>query len=96
MLRLSRKAMASAGLQLISVTPHSRLNDFFPYVPVGRILRLIDADVGSSERESVSGLLCRQEPRLPKLRSFLQDIPSPKELNNNPELIVEAEGPIPV
>ena len=32
-LRLSRRTLALAGLELISVTPDSRLNDYFPYSP---------------------------------------------------------------
>ena len=94
MLRLSRTAMTTAGLQLISVTPHSRLNDFFPYVPAGKVIKFVDGYVGSPNRESVRGLVTRQDPRLPSLRGIMQDIPSPTERIDESEFIVEAEGPV--
>ncbi len=94
MLRLSRTALATAGLQLISVTPHSRLNDYFPYVPARKVIGFVDRFVGSPVRELTRGLGTRQEPRLPPLRGIMQDIPSPAERIVESELIIETEGPM--
>ncbi|GAB4160165.1 MAG: hypothetical protein Tsb009_37480 [Planctomycetaceae bacterium] len=62
-LRLSRRAISLAGLQLISVTPHSRLNDYFPYEPVGRVLTRIRTEVGNPSLEHTSGLYTSNSPR---------------------------------
>jgi len=62
-LRLSRRSLSLAGVQLVSVTPHSRLNDYFPYVPVRRVLRRIARDVGDPKAEPVRGLYRQAEPR---------------------------------
>ncbi|WP_166830558.1 hypothetical protein [Thalassoroseus pseudoceratinae] len=94
MLRLSRTAMATAGLQLVSVTPHSRLNDFFPYVPARKVARFVETFIGSPNHEPVRGLLSRQEPRLPNLRTSLQDIPSPTNHRDDSDFVIESEGPI--
>ncbi|MEX0725313.1 MAG: hypothetical protein WD065_03530, partial [Planctomycetaceae bacterium] len=45
-LRLSRRSIADAGLQIISVTPHSRLNDLFAYRPIRQVLREINLQIG--------------------------------------------------
>uniref|UniRef100_A0A7C4LKH5 Uncharacterized protein n=1 Tax=Schlesneria paludicola TaxID=360056 RepID=A0A7C4LKH5_9PLAN len=54
-LRLSRACLVRHGLELVSVTPHSRLNDDFPYRPVQDVLRDIAATVGDPARESTRG-----------------------------------------
>ena len=62
-LRLSRRSMSIAGLQLVSVTPHSRLNDHFPYLPARRVLRSLRQTIGDPEREPVRGLYHQRGPR---------------------------------
>lgn len=64
-LRLSRKALALAGLELISVTPDSRLNDYFHYEPVEHVLNRIQAEVGDPAREPTRGLYTEQVSRSP-------------------------------
>ena len=64
-LRLSRKAMALAGLELISVTPDSRLNDYFHYEPVERVLSRIQSEVGDPTSEPTRGLYTEQVSRTP-------------------------------
>jgi hypothetical protein len=54
-LRLARRSMALAGLELISVTPLSRLNDYFPYRPVANVLAEIAATVGDPRTETTRG-----------------------------------------
>ncbi len=54
-LRLSRRAMALAGLELVSATPSSRLNAFFPYRPCDGLLAEIADEVGDPARESTRG-----------------------------------------
>lgn len=51
-LRLSRKNMSLNGLELISCTPDSRLNLFFPYVSPFDAAKRITSEVGSWESES--------------------------------------------
>jgi hypothetical protein len=64
-LRLSRRAMALAGLELVSVTPGSRLNDYFPYQSVDSVLRHIAAEIGDPELECTRGLYTEQVQRTP-------------------------------
>ncbi|QDT52165.1 hypothetical protein Pan44_01740 [Caulifigura coniformis] len=54
-LRLSRRAMSLAGLELISATPSSRLNAFFPYRPVDDLLDDIADEIGHPAREATRG-----------------------------------------
>jgi hypothetical protein len=61
-LRLSRRAMALAGLQLVSVTPGSRLNDFFPYRPAEDVLRDLRQSVGNPATEPTLGQYARERP----------------------------------
>jgi len=55
-LRLSRRALSLAGVELVSVTPDSRLNDYFPYRPVTDVLAEIGAAVGRPDEEPTRGL----------------------------------------
>jgi hypothetical protein len=55
-LRLSRRALSLAGLDLVSATPDSRLNDYFPYRPVEDVLQDIGASVGKPDEERTRGL----------------------------------------
>lgn len=74
-LRLSRRALSLAGVQLVSVTPHSRLNDHFPYRPVRRVLHDIRRDVGDPRTEPVAGLYRDAVDRRPVLLCRMQDFP---------------------
>jgi hypothetical protein len=62
-LRLSRRAISLAGLQLISVTPDSRLNDFFPYTPIESILSQLKESIGDPSTEPTRGLYRQTTPR---------------------------------
>lgn len=64
-LRLSRRAMALAGLDLISVTPGSRLNDYFPYQSVDTVAKHVATEVGDPEQETTRGLYTEQVQRMP-------------------------------
>jgi len=65
-LRLSRRALTLAGMELISVTPGSRLNDYFPYVPVETILKNIVEEIGDPDQEPTRGLYTEQLLRTPE------------------------------
>lgn len=54
-LRLSRRAMALAGLELISATPDSRLNDFFPFQHVDDVIETLRRRVGHPHHETTRG-----------------------------------------
>lgn len=62
-LRLSRRALALAGMELISVTPESRLNEHFPYRPCDEVLEEIAREVGNPQQESTRGLYHVTGPR---------------------------------
>jgi len=64
-LRLSRRAMALAGLELISVTPGSRLNDYFSYQSVDTVAKHIAAEIGDPDQETTRGLYTEQLQRIP-------------------------------
>lgn len=64
-LRLCRRSLALAGVDLISVTPESRLNDYFPYQPVTEALAGIEATIGRPEDEQTRGLYTQVRPRTP-------------------------------
>jgi hypothetical protein len=74
-LRLSRQALSSAGLRLISVTPRSRLNSFFEYQPAEEALDQIRQEVGDPAREPTRGLYTQSVDRrigsLPPMRDLL-------------------------
>ena len=55
-LRLARRAMALSGLDIISVTPGSRLNDYFRYQSVEQVLRQIGEEIGDPQRKETRGL----------------------------------------
>lgn len=62
-LRLSRRSLSLAGVELISVTPGSRLNDYFPYVSVRSVLRQIAREIGDPKTEPLCGLYRQTVPR---------------------------------
>ena len=65
-LRLSRRALALAGMELISVTPGSRLNDYFSYVSVESVLDRIATEIGEPRNEPTRGLYSEQLRRTPE------------------------------
>ncbi|QDT33626.1 motility associated factor glycosyltransferase family protein [Thalassoglobus polymorphus] len=64
-LRLSRQSISLAGLELISVTPKSRLNDFFTYQTVENAAKSILESVGCPANEETRGLYSEQNHRTP-------------------------------
>lgn len=58
-LRLSRRAMALAGLEILSATPGSRLNAFFPYRPVEELVADLHRRVGNPRAETTRGRYAR-------------------------------------
>lgn len=73
-LRLSRRGLAQAGLELISATPQSRLNDYFPTCSVAEILGELAREIGDPAQEPTEGLyrelVNRQQPGLGPMRDF--------------------------
>lgn len=72
-LRLSRRALALAGMRLVSVTPGSRLNQYFPYEPIETVLNQLAAEIGDPAQESAAGLYRQQQSRLPEGASAMRD-----------------------
>lgn len=62
-LRLCRRSMSLAGVELISVTPGSRLNDYFPYETVETVYRRECAVTGFPDNERIRGLYTQQLDR---------------------------------
>ncbi|MBI1346185.1 hypothetical protein GC163_07830 [bacterium] len=102
-LRLARRNLTQHGLQLISVTPESRLNDYFPYQPVAEVLDEMRLRVGDAGQEPTRGLYSQQASRAPALLGPMRDVkppnwsaaPSPLKPgkpDDAPQLLVEAEG----
>ncbi|MBT6153435.1 MAG: hypothetical protein HOL01_18275 [Planctomycetaceae bacterium] len=87
-LRLVRRSLSVVGMQLISVTPHSRLNDYFPYRPARRVLRSISQNIGDPTCEPVRGLYrqteIRHSQRLRPMRDFLPHHWSPEGRPQSP------------
>jgi len=61
-LRLSRRAMSLAGLELISVTPGSRLNDFFPFRQADDVVDELLRRVGDPRTETTRGRYSQEKP----------------------------------
>ncbi len=74
-LRLSRQAMALAGLELISVTPESRLNDYFEYRPVDAALEEVRRLVGDPATESTRGMYAPRSPVPAAHLAPMRDLP---------------------
>lgn len=62
-LRLSRRAMSLAGLELISVTPGSRLNDHFRFQLITSAIRDIHKTVGDPADEQTNGRYTAERPQ---------------------------------
>lgn len=105
-LRLSRRCLTQHGLELISVTPGSRLNDYFPYRPIEDVLQQIRATVGDPTAETTHGLYTQQTPRWKQALQPMRDVkppnwspstalPVPAVVPATPELLVDGEGWVP-
>jgi hypothetical protein len=73
-MRLSRRSMALAGLELISVTPGSRLNDYFRYAPIEQASLEIFNEIGDPASENVSGRYRLTGPRMQSGLGPMRDI----------------------
>lgn len=78
-LRLSRQSLIRAGVELISVTPRSRLNHFFEYRSVEEALDQLRIEVGDPQREPTRGLYTQQADRPSSSRSLMQDLMPPRK-----------------
>lgn len=83
-LRLSRRAMSLAGLELISVTPASRLNDYFSYQSAESVLERIASEIGEPTREPTRGLYTEQVLRTPEGLGPMRDF-KPHHWNKEPQ-----------
>lgn len=82
-LRLSRRALALAGMELISVTPESRLNDYFSYQPAESVLARIATEIGEPAHEPTRGLYTEQTRRTPEGLGPMRDF-KPHHWNKEP------------
>jgi len=73
-LRLSRQALSLAGLELISVTPDSRLNDYFRYRCVEEVLSEIGVAIGKPDEEPTRGLYTQMGKRVPEGLGPMRDL----------------------
>ncbi len=82
-LRLSRRAMSLAGMELISVTPESRLNDYFSYQTAESVLERIASEIGEPALEPTRGLYTEQVRRTPEGLGPMRDF-KPHHWNKEP------------
>lgn len=76
-LRLSRSNMSAAGLQLISATTCSRLNDFFPVQSVSEIRHRICQEIGNPTQEQTLGRYTKTESRSAPIKGQMVDFQPP-------------------
>ena len=74
-LRLARRNMAINGVQLVSCTPNSRLNQFFPYRDPVDVTKAIVGSVGSPINEVSNGRYTGNRPAPGDGLSWHKDIP---------------------
>ena len=97
-LRLSRRCLALRGMELISVTPESRLNGSFPYRTVKSVLQDLRDDVGDPAGETTQGRYVRQPVRgsgaglMRDFRAPNAAVPTPAARPAVAELVVAGEG----
>ena len=77
-LRLSRQSLSTAGLQLISVTPGSRLNSFFEYRPAEAVLDELRLQIGDPAREPTRGLYTQTADRNGLREGLMRDVFPPR------------------
>ncbi len=73
-LRLARRAISLAGVELISVTPQSRLNDHFRYQSVAEADASICRDVGDPDGEQTRGRYSTTTTRSPDNVRPMRDV----------------------
>lgn len=76
-LRLSRRCFAETGLEIISATPGSRLNDYFEYQTVDSVCKKLERDYGNERLESERGRYSSTGPRIPAGVGPMRDYPPP-------------------
>lgn len=76
-LRLCRQSLSTAGVQLISVTPRSRLNPFFEYRPVEAVLDQLRLEIGDPPREATRGLYTQTADRTHPSTALMRDLLPP-------------------
>ena len=74
-LRLCRRSLAAAGVELVSATPGSRLNDAFPMRTATDLLADLRAELGHAADERERGRYRLDRPRLPAGIGPMQDVP---------------------
>ncbi|WP_437186947.1 hypothetical protein SH668x_000318 [Planctomicrobium sp. SH668] len=73
-LRLARRSMSLAGLKIVSVTPGSRFNDFFPYRTVPQVCHEILCRHGNPQLEETRGRYTSGRSRVPENIAPMQDL----------------------
>ncbi len=91
-LRLSRRSLATAGLQLISATANSRLNDDFEYRPAETILTDLHSQVGNPKHEITKGLYAEDLQRKPAKLGPMRDF-QPHFWNSKKKAVPPARTP---
>jgi hypothetical protein len=82
-LRLCRRSISLAGVELISVTPGSRLNDYFPYETAEAVCRRECEAIGLTDSEPVRGFYTQQQDRQPPGLGPMRDF-RPHHWKNSP------------
>ncbi len=103
-LRLSRACLVQHGMELISVTPESRLNDYFPFQTVAEACDHITQAVGTPASEPTRGLYTQQVQRWSTTLGPMRDVKPPlwspgtisRTTPAGPVVQVEEEGWSPV
>lgn len=90
-LRLSRRSLSLAGVQLISVTPGSRLNDYFPCESADDVLKRMTCEIGNPQSEPVRGLYGRTGPRQRDNFGPMRDF-RPHNWSTGPQPVAKAVG----
>ncbi len=73
-LRLARRSMSLAGLELFSCTPGSRLNAYFRYYEVCEAATLLETNVGAISDETTEGRYQGGHPTPNEGYPFMQDV----------------------
>ncbi len=73
-LRLCRRALSLAGMSLISVTPESRLNDWFPATTIEAAAGSILDATGDPARERTEGLYTHRRRRTAATQGPMRDV----------------------
>ncbi len=92
-LRLSRRAISLAGMELISVTPESRLNDYFSYQSVDEVCSRISTEIGQPHQEPTRGLYTESVRRTPAGLAPMRDF---RPHHWGKETAVPKPSPIPL